>query len=63
MLTKTFLFRLLRAQTLSVSFKKPWNYLARTTVALRGTESLLERNYLMVELLDRARTHFESDPS
>jgi site-specific DNA recombinase len=41
--------RLLRAQTLSVSFKKPWNYLARTTVALRGTESLLERNYLMVE--------------
>ena len=42
--------RLLRAQTLSVSFKKPWNYLAKTTVALRGaTKSLLERNSLMVE--------------
>ena len=41
--------RLLHAQTLSVSFKKPWNYLAKTTVALRGTESLLERNSLMVE--------------
>ncbi len=41
--------RLLHAQTLSVSFKKPWNYLAKTTVALRGATSLLERNSRMVE--------------
>ncbi len=30
--------RLLRAQTLTVSFKKPWNYLAKTNVAVLGTE-------------------------
>jgi hypothetical protein len=55
------LFRFLRAQTLTVSFKKPWNYLAETNVAVRGTLSLLQRNSLWVELLDSARTHFESD--
>jgi len=29
--------RILHAQTLTVSFKKPWNYLAETTVAVRST--------------------------
>ena len=41
--------RFLRAQTLTVSFKKPWNYLAETNVAVRGTLSLLQRNSLWVE--------------
>jgi len=36
--------RLLRAQTLTVSFKKPWNYLAETTIAVRGTEDVSARN-------------------
>ena len=29
--------RLLRAQTLTVSWKSPWNFLAKTTLAVRGT--------------------------
>jgi len=29
--------RLLRAQTLTVSFKKPWNLLAETNIAVRST--------------------------
>ncbi len=41
--------RLLRAQTLSVSFKKPWNYLAKTNLAVRATASLSEQNSLWVE--------------
>ena len=57
------LFRLLRAQTLTVSFKKPWNYLAETTIAVRRTDSLLQWNSLWVVLLEKVRTHFESDPS
>jgi hypothetical protein len=35
--------RLLRAQTLTVSFKTPWNYLAETTLAVRRTESLSQQ--------------------
>ena len=42
--------RLLRAQTLSVSFKKPWNYLAKTNVAVSATASFFERNSLWVEV-------------
>jgi site-specific DNA recombinase len=41
--------RLLHAKTLTVSFKKPWNYLAKTAIAVRGTESLLQQNSLMVD--------------
>ncbi len=32
--------RLLRAQTLTVSFKKPWNLLAETNLAVRGTNDV-----------------------
>jgi len=32
--------RLLRAQTLTVSFKKPWNLLAETVIAVRNTEDV-----------------------
>jgi hypothetical protein len=54
MLTKTFLIP---------HFARRWNFLAETNLALRRTDSLLEQNSLMVVLLDRARTHFESDLS
>jgi site-specific DNA recombinase len=36
--------RLLRAQTLTVSFKKPWNLLAETVVAARSTEPVSATN-------------------
>ena len=43
-LQKTGLNRLLRAQTLTVSFKKPWNLLAETNVALRSMSDVSARN-------------------
>ena len=36
--------RLLRAQTLTVSFKKPWNYLTENNLALRSVSDASERN-------------------
>ena len=36
--------RLLRAETLTVSFKKPWNLLAETTVAMRSVSDASARN-------------------
>ena len=55
--------RLLRAQTLTVSWKSPWENLAKTTLAVRRAGSFSEQTSLWWSLLDRARTHFESDPS
>jgi site-specific DNA recombinase len=48
---KTFLLqagsnRLLHAQTLRVSFKKPWDFLAETNLAVRRTDSLSEQTSL-----------------
>jgi hypothetical protein len=40
------LFRLLRAQTLTVSWKSPWENLAETTLAMRGTDSVSARTSL-----------------
>lgn len=36
--------RHLRAPTLNVSFKKPWNLLAETTLAVRGTNDVSEQS-------------------
>src|ERR1051325_1105293 len=36
--------RLLRAQTLTVSFKNPWLFLAETNIALRSVSDAAERN-------------------
>ena len=38
--------RLLRAQTLTVSWKSPWENLAKTTLAVRGTDSVSEQTSL-----------------
>jgi hypothetical protein len=43
-LQKVGLNRLVRSQTLTVSFKKPWNSLAETTVAAQRAASESERN-------------------
>jgi hypothetical protein len=43
-LQKVGLNRLVRSQTLTVSFKKPWNLLAETTVAAQRAASESERN-------------------
>jgi len=40
LLTKVGSNRLLHAQTLTVSFKSPWNYLAETNVAVRSTDDV-----------------------
>ena len=52
--------RHLRAQTLTVSFKSPWNFLAETNLAVCATASISEATSLWWSLLDKARTHFES---
>jgi hypothetical protein len=52
----------LRAQTLTVSWKSTWGNLAKTTLAVAATDSVSERTSLWWSLLDKARTHFESDP-
>jgi site-specific DNA recombinase len=40
LLTKVGSNRLLHAQTLTVAFKTPWNYLAQTTVAVQSTDDI-----------------------
>jgi hypothetical protein len=54
--------RLLRAQTLTVSFKKPWNLLAETVVAARSTEPVSATNSKWWSLLADARTFFDENP-
>ena len=55
--------RLLRAQNLTVSFKTPWDSLAKTTLSVRSTADASARCAEMWSLLDTARTHFEANPS
>jgi hypothetical protein len=55
--------RLLRAETLAVEFRKPWNSLAETVIASRNLPDNSARNQLWCDLLDRARTYFEENPS
>jgi site-specific DNA recombinase len=62
-LKKTGSNRLLHAQTLRVLFKKPWDFLAETNLAVENTGTISERTTLMWSLLDKARTHFESELS
>jgi len=51
--------RLLRAQTLTVSFKKPFDSLAKTTVAANLAASENERNSIWWCFLTDNRTVFE----
>jgi hypothetical protein len=60
---KLFCSRLLRAQTLTVSWKSPWENLAETNLAARGAASFSEQIVKWWSLLDTARTHFESGAS
>jgi hypothetical protein len=55
--------RLLRAQTLTVSFTNPWISLAETNIAVRSTEHVSARNSEWWCLLNKARTHFDENPS
>jgi hypothetical protein len=45
------------------AFCARWDFLAETNLAVRGTNSFSEVNSRMVVLLDKVRTHFESDLS
>jgi hypothetical protein len=54
--------RLLDAQTLTVSFKKPWNLLAETVAAVRNVEPVSARNSIWWRFLNNVRTGFENDP-
>jgi hypothetical protein len=55
--------RLLRAQTLTVSFKKPFDSLAESTVAVRSTNDVSEQSSIWWGLLNKVRTHFDENPS
>ena len=54
---------LLCAQTLTASFKKPWNLLAETNLAVRSTVDFSATNSNWWSLLDKARTFFDENPS
>ena len=53
--------RLLRAQTLTVDFNKPWIYLAETSVAVRSTADFSAQSERWWWVLDKARTFFEDN--
>jgi hypothetical protein len=55
--------RLLHAQTLTVSFKTPWNYLAETNVAVRSTDDISVRTSVWWCCLKKIRTHFDQNGS
>jgi len=54
--------RLTRAQTLTVSFTKPWNSLAETVVATRDSFDFSATCSRWWWLLDVARTFFDENP-
>jgi DNA invertase Pin-like site-specific DNA recombinase len=54
--------RLLRAQTLTVSFKKPFDCLAETTLAIRNTSDFSEQCSRWWCLLQKVRTFFDENP-
>ena len=54
--------RVLLAQTLTVSFKKPWNFLAENNLALQRVSDRETKSPGWWCLLDLARTHFEENP-
>jgi predicted transcriptional regulator len=62
-LQKVGLNREIRSQTLTVSFKKPFDLLAETTVAAQRAASEAERNSIWWCLLKSARIFFDENPS
>jgi hypothetical protein len=54
--------RLIRSQTLTVSFKNHWNLLAETTVAARSAPDEISRSEKWWCLLTEVRTVFEENP-
>jgi hypothetical protein len=62
MLTKfNFVYRLLRAQTLTVTFKKPFNSLAETVIAVRSTNDFSEQSSKWWCFLTLARKFLEEN--
>jgi len=57
-----FVNRRLAAGALSVSFKKPWNYLAEMPAEARREAPSEATNRLWWCLLEKVRTHFEQNP-
>jgi len=57
-----FCCRLLRAQTLTVTFKTPFDSLAETTLAVRSTTDVSSQISKWWCLLEKARTHFDENP-
>jgi hypothetical protein len=57
------LLRLLRAQTLTVAFKKPASLLAQTNLAVRSTQNLSEQSSRWWCFLNDARTFFDTNPA
>jgi hypothetical protein len=61
-LQKVGLNREIRSQTLTVTFKKPFDLLAQTTVAANCAASAAESNSKWWCLLNKARTYFDENP-
>jgi hypothetical protein len=61
-LTKVGSNRLLRAQTLTVSFKKPFDLLAETNLAVRSTNDVSQQCSGWWCLLEKVRTVFDENP-
>ena len=55
--------RLLRAQTLTVTFKKPFDLLAETTIAVRSTSDVSAQCARWWCLLTLARTVLDENPA
>ena len=53
--------RFLRAQTLTVNFKKQWDLLAETTIAVQRTAKFSTQLSYWWSLLDKARTFFDEN--
>ena len=62
-LKKNGLNRSLRAQTLTVSFKKPFDSLAQTNLAVRRTNDVSQQCSKWWCLLNEARTYFDKYPA
>jgi hypothetical protein len=57
-----YFYRLLRAQTVTVSFKKPFDLLAETNVTVRNAPIDFSANSVWWCLLDKVRTFFDENP-
>jgi len=62
-LKKIGLNRIIQDQQLHISFKKPWSYLAQTTISAYAHKEIAGANTQWWSLLKKVRTHYEQNPA